>query len=106
MNQKDILFVLNNLIEMHPMRKDAYYGALKTLGLLIKDDRRFFQLPINADAELEKLHGADFERCGALLTMLLREDHWFENAFDERLVQGWPQRIVKRMITLAKEGKY
>ena len=106
MNQKDILFVLNNLIEMHRMRKDAYYGALKTLGLLIINDRRFFQLPINADAELEKLDEADFERCGALLTMLLREDHWFENAFDERLVQGWPQRIVKRMITLAKEGKY
>ncbi len=93
-------------MEMHPMRKDAYYGALRTLGLLIIDDRRFFKVPIDAQAELEKLEKADFETCAALLTMLLREDHWFENAFDERLVQGWPQKIVKRMITLAKEGKY
>lgn len=104
-NKKDALFVLNNLLEMHPMRKDAYYGSLRTLGLIIIDDRRFFHLPIDADAELRTLPSADFERCAALLCMLLREDHWFENAFDERLVEGWPQRIVKRMIALLEEQK-
>lgn len=103
MNQKNILFVLHNLIEMHPMRKDAYYDALKTLDLLIIDDKRFFTLPINPERELENLETADMERCGALLSMLLREDYWFENAFDERLIQGWPQKIVTRMITLAQE---
>ena len=100
---KERLFVLNNLIQMHPMRKEAYYHALKALGLLIIDDKRFFHIPIDPDEELKSLDQADMERCGALLSMLLREDHWFENAFDERLMQGWPQKIVKRMITLARE---
>lgn len=103
MRKKDILFVLRNLIEMHPMRKDAYYGALKTLGLLVIDDKRFFTLPIDPERELQSLENADLERCGALLSMLLREDYWFENAFDGRLIQGWPQKIVQRMITLAEE---
>ncbi|MBR3349040.1 MAG: hypothetical protein IKG55_03055, partial [Solobacterium sp.] len=49
MRKKDILFVLRNLIEMHPMRKDAYYGALKTLDLLLIDDKRFFTLPIDPE---------------------------------------------------------
>lgn len=103
MRKKDILFVLRNLIEMHPMRKDAYYGALKTLDLLLIDDKRFFTLPIDPEYELQSLENADMEKCGALLSMLLREDYWFENAFDERLIQGWPQKIVQRMITLAEE---
>lgn len=100
---KDCLFVLNNLIEMHPMRKEAYYSALKALNLLIIDDQKFFHIPIDPDEELKSLPRADMERCGALLSMLLREDHWFENAFDERLMQGWPQKIVRRMISLAEE---
>lgn len=103
MRKKDILFVLRNLIEMHPMRKDAYYGALKTLDLLIIDDKRYFTLPIDPQRELQNLENADLKRCGALLSMLLREDYWFESAFDERLIQGWPQKIVQRMITLAEE---
>lgn len=102
-SREDGLFVLNNLIQMHPLRKDAYYRALKTLDLLIIDDRRFFSLPIDPEKELEGLEQADLKRCGALLCMLLREDRWFENAFDERLVQGWPQKIVRRMIALFEE---
>lgn len=101
-SRNDLLFVLNNLIEFHPLRMDMYYTALKTLGLLIIDDRRFFTVPINPDQELAGLESADIEHCGALLTMLLREDRWFENAFDERLKQGWPQKIVRRMIALAE----
>lgn len=103
MQKNDILFVLHNLIEMHPMRRDAYYGALKSLGLLIRDDQRYFSLPIDPEKELQSLESADLKRCAALLSMLLREDYWFENAFDERLIQGWPQKIVERMITLAEE---
>lgn len=102
-SREDLLFVLGNLIEFHPLRMDMYYSALKTLGLLIVDDQRWFERPIDPEKELAKLETADLEHCGALLTMLLREDHWFDHAFEERLKQGWPQKIVKRMIALAQK---
>ena len=73
----------------------------------MKEDGTFEKLPKKEVAllqkELAKLETADLEHCGALLTMLLREDHWFDHAFEERLKQGWPQKIVKRMIALAQK---
>lgn len=105
-SSQDIIFVLTNLIEYHPLRMEAYYSSLKTLGLLLINDQKYFTTPIDPEAELSKLESADMEMCGALLTMLLREDCWFENAFDERLKQGWPQKIVRRMIRLAQQKQF
>lgn len=102
-SRDDLLFVLDNLIEYHPLRMDMYYSALKTLGLMIIDDSRYFSKPIDPEAELARLEEADLEHCGVLLTMLLREDYWFDNAFDRRLKEGWPQKIVRRMIALAEK---
>ena len=105
-SSQDIIFVLTNLIEYHPLRMEDYYSSLKTLGLLLINDQKYFTTPIDPEAELSKLESADMEMCGALLTMLLREDYWFENAFDERLKQGWPQKIVRRMIRLAQQKQF
>jgi hypothetical protein len=103
---EDVIFVLTNLIEYHPLRMEAYYSSLKMLGLLLINDKKYFNTPIDPEAELAKLDSADMEMCGALLTMLLREDCWFDNAFDERLKQGWPQKIVRRMIGLAQQKQF
>ena len=41
--------------------------------------------------------------CSALLTMLLREDHFCNGAFDQRVESGQVERIVQRMIKLLEK---
>ncbi len=40
--------------------------------------------PINVDEELKRVETADFDLCGALLTLLLREDHFAQYGCFER----------------------
>lgn len=56
--------------------------------------------PINCNEELKRLESADYDLCSALLTMLLREDHFCNGAFDQRVESGQVERIVQRMIKL------
>lgn len=42
-------------------------------------------------------------KCSALLTMLLREDHFCNGAFDQRVESGQGERIVQRMIKLLEK---
>lgn len=59
--------------------------------------------PINCDLELERLNTADFDLCAALLTMLLREDHFCEGVFGKRMAAGQVEPIILRMIDLLEE---
>ena len=54
-----------------------YYKALERIGD-IKSSYGDYLItePINCNIELERLPGADYDLCCALLTMLLREDHF------------------------------
>ena len=54
--------------------------------------------PVNCNEELKRLECADYDLCSALLTMLLREDHFCDG--------GQVECIVQRMIKLLeKQGK-
>ena len=59
--------------------------------------------PINCNEELKRLESADYDLCSALLTMLLREDHFCNGAFDQRVESGQVERIVQRMIKLLEK---
>lgn len=59
--------------------------------------------PINCDLELERLDNADFDLCAALLTMLLREDHFCEGMLGKRMAAGQIEPIILRMIALLQE---
>ena len=59
--------------------------------------------PINCDIELKRLPEADYDLCAALLTMLLREDHFSNGALCERYESGQVDAILHRMITLLKD---
>lgn len=62
--------------------------------------------PVNCNEELKRLECADYDLCSALLTMLLREDHFCDGAFDQRVESGQVECIVQRMIKLLeKQGK-
>ncbi|MGN8754130.1 hypothetical protein [Blautia sp. HCP3S3_C4] len=54
-----------------------YYKALERIGD-IKSSYGDYLItePINCNIELERLPGSDYDLCCALLTMLLREDHF------------------------------
>ena len=53
-----------------------------------------------------RLPTADYDTCCALLTMLLREDHFSNGSFEERQRNGEVKPIVDRMIALLeKQGK-
>lgn len=59
--------------------------------------------PINCNEELKRLEHADYDLCSALLTMLLREDHFCNGSFDQRVESGQVERIVQRMIKLLEK---
>ena len=80
---------------------DLYIEVLEEIGAL---DRHYWEHmttePINPDEELKRLPDANYELCAALLTMLLREDHFCNGAFGNRFEKGQVTPIVERMIEL------
>lgn len=58
--------------------------------------------PIDCDEELERIPRADYELCTALLTMLLREDHFFNGSFERRFSEGQVIPVLVRMKDVLK----
>lgn len=54
--------------------------------------------PINCDEELKRLPKADYDLTVALLTMLLREDHFSNGSFERRLEKGQIDEILKHLL--------
>lgn len=82
-------------------REELYYKTLETMGDLIGNYGDYITTDsINCDEELKRLSEADYELCAALLTMLLREDHFCNGSFERRCRNGQIQPIIDRMITL------
>ena len=74
----------------HPGNGEMYYKLLEDLGDLKKNYSDYMTTePINIDEELDRVPEADYELCTALLTALLREDHFNNGSFQRR------QRLVK-----------
>lgn len=53
--------------------------------------------PIDCNEELKRVSGVDYELCTALLTMLLREDHFSNGSFDRRFADGQVLPVLVRM---------
>ena len=56
---------------------------------------------MSVDETLKKVATAGEEELLAYMTMLFREDH-FSESLPERFAQGWPQKIVGRLISFAE----
>lgn len=56
--------------------------------------------PVDCDTELLRLPYADYDLCCALLTMLLREDHFSNGSFSKRHKSGQVLPIIDRIIEL------
>ena len=94
---------LKSLLTPTTTLADTYYETLEDINA-IKCHYYDYMVtkPINADEELRRLPSADYDLCCALITMLLREDHFSNGSFGERFENGDVTPIVERMISLLK----
>ena len=87
----------------HPTTEELYYDLLERLGDLKTNYYDYMTTePINCVVELQQLPDADYDLCAALLTMLLREDHFSNGALRERYEAGQVNAILSKMIELLK----
>lgn len=84
---------------------DYYLSLLEKIGA---SNLHFYDYmitkPINVDEELKRVETADFDLCGALLTLLIREDYFAQyGCFERRYKNGDVQRIIDRMIYVLED---
>ena len=67
----------------HPGRERTYYSLLEDLRDLKGNYADYMTTkPINCNEELQREANADYELCTALLTAILREDHFSNDSFE------------------------
>ena len=98
--------VLQDLKNTDTCSVSSYYEALENI-----EDMKYnygdymITEPIDCQEELKRLPEADYDLCCALLTMLLREDHFCNGSFERRYNAGEVKLILDRMLALLVEGK-
>lgn len=95
-----IVSELQELQNRIPTTAENCYRVLEKIGGIKYNYHVYLSEPIDCDKELLRLPDADYEMCCVLLTMLLREDHFSNGSFEERVQSGVVDRIISRMITL------
>ena len=84
----------------------SYYEALENIGdMKYNYGDYMITEPIDCQEELKRLPEADYDLCCALLTMLLREDHFCNGSFERRFKAGEVQPVLDRMIALLPDGE-
>ena len=103
MNKYDKVSAIKELIDV-PNTAEKYYELLEKMDDLKTNYHTYATTePINCDKELERVPNADYELCTALLTMVLREDHFSNGSFERRQRIGQVNAILKRMIETLTE---
>ena len=87
MTNKEKAQMIQGVID-HPGRERTYYSLLEDMTTE----------PINCNEELQRVKNADYELCTALLTAILREDHFSNGSFEYRQRAGQVDEILKRMV--------
>lgn len=106
MDNQEKLQVLLELQSRERVHVDHYYEALEQIGNMKYHYCDYMTTePIHCDKELKRLPEADYDLCCALLTMLLREDHFSNGSFDTRYEARQVQPILQRMIELLSAGQ-
>lgn len=99
LSDKILLFEKLNCQEV--LSVDCFYDVLDKCNTLKTNYHEYMTTaPINCDKELLRLPVADYDLCCALLTMLLREDHFSNGSFERRQRCGQVKLIIERIISL------
>lgn len=96
---------IQEILELKNPQENLYADLLKTIGDL-KTNYGDYMItePIDCNEELKRISGADYELCTALLTMLLREDHFSNGSFDQRFADGQVLPVLMRMKDVLSVG--
>ena len=96
---------IQEILEIKNPKENLYADLLKTMGDL-KNNYGDYMItePIDCDEELERIPKADYELCTALLTMLLREDHFSNGSFERRFADGQVLPVLVRMKDVLSAG--
>ena len=93
----------------HPGTERTYYGLLEDLGDLKGNYTDYMTTePINCNEELQRVKNADYELCTALLTAILREDHFSNGSFERRHRAGQVDEAIlqKGKVIYGEERKF
>ena len=96
---------IQEVLELKNPQENLYADLLKTMGDL-KTNYGDYMItePIDCNEELKRISGADYELCTALLTMMLREDHFSNGSFDRRFADGQVLPVLMRMKDVLSVG--
>ena len=98
MNKQEKINAIRQLLDA-PSTEVKYYELLENMDDLKTNYHTYATTePINCDKELDRLQTADYELCTALLTVILREDHFSNGSFERRQRAGQVTAILNRMI--------
>ena len=96
--------LLRKLNKDNVLSGEFFYEVLEKCEALKKNYYDYMTTdPIDSKKELLRLPTADYDLCCALLTLLLREDHFSNGLFDTYQRKGQVKPIVERMISLLEE---
>ena len=96
---------IRSVLLLNDPDKSRYIKLLEDLGDL-KNNYGDYMItePIDCDEELKRISGADYELCTALLTMLLREDHFSNGSFERRFAEEQVLPVLVRMKDVLSAG--
>ena len=101
MNNYDKVSLFEQLNRNNGLELELFYEVLEQCDALKTNYHEYMTTaPINCYEELLRVPTADYELCCALLTMLLREDHFSNGSFDRRQRRGQVKPIIQRIIFL------
>ena len=104
MKLEEKIELFQKLNSRESLHVDVFYDVLEQCDALKTNYHDYMKTaPINCNEELLRLSNADYDLCCALLTMLLREDHFSNGSFAKRQREGHVKPIINRIIKLLKE---
>ena len=105
MKIEDKVKIFKELSASKKMSVEKAYELLDKCNV-IKDNYRDYMTtqPTDCDTELRRTANADYNLCCALVTMLLREDHFCNGSFERRVLSGQFHLIVERMLEILRKN--
>lgn len=103
MKTNERIAMLEKLMVNDVLRAEYFYNILEKCEVLkINYNEYMTTAPIDCDEELRRLSTANYDLCCALLTMLIREDHFSNGSFERRQRKGQVKPIIERIINFLK----
>lgn len=106
MRIKEKIVLFEQLHTAENLDIEFVYEVLEKCDALKKNYQDYMiSEPVDCDQELERLNDADYDLCCALLTMLLREDHFCNGMFQHRQRSEQVKMVVERILIILKDSK-